>query len=121
MRILVTGSRDWTDWGVLSVALSKIATAHPGEEFTVVHGGCPTGADCFADVDATLRGWKVEVHPAYWAINGRRAGILRNMEMVDSGVDICLAFIKNGSPGATHCANYAESKGIPVKRFTADA
>jgi hypothetical protein len=39
--------------------------------------------------------------------------------MVDLGADICLAFIKDQSAGASHCAARAIAAGIPTLKFTA--
>jgi hypothetical protein len=118
MRILVTGSRDWDDWPTLTWALLKETRGYD-EEVTLVHGGCSTGADHMADVDASLRGWKIEVYQAQWGLHGKKAGPIRNIEMVDAGADICVAFIKGNSRGATHCADAAEKAGIPVRRYRA--
>jgi len=32
--------------------------------------------------------------------------------MIDAGAELCLAFIRQNSPGATHCVTLAESAGI---------
>jgi hypothetical protein len=48
-----------------------------------------------------------------------QAGLARNRLMVELGADICLAFVRNGSRGASHCAALAEEAGIPVRRYLA--
>jgi YspA, cpYpsA-related SLOG family len=115
-RVLVTGSRDWTDVGTIFVALTE--HARPGD--TLVSGACPTGADWIAEDIWRELGWgPIERHPADWEKYGKRAGFLRNQRMVDLGATVCLAFIRNGSKGASMTARLAQEAGIPVKRWTA--
>lgn len=115
-RILITGSRDWTDY----VAIEQALKVYGDEDSIIVHGACPTGADDMADDIARELGWAVERHPAEWYKNGKydnRAGFIRNSEMVDLGASLCLAFIKNDSRGATMCAKLAMGTGIPTFKF----
>lgn len=113
MRILVTGSRDWTDKVTVAQAIRE-AWLVAGRPYgvVVVHGGA-RGADYIAGVYAKRLGFSVEVHEADWSF-GKSAGYIRNKEMVNAGADICLAFIKNESKGATMCAELAEKAGIPT-------
>lgn len=136
MRILVTGSRDWTDWRTLNLAL--IETAKSDRDVTLVHG-CARGTDSLAAAAARKLGWQVEDHPADWnapcrASCGPRdhrrpgrggveycpaAGDYRNQAMVDQGADVCLAFFVHGSlnKGTTDCATRAKKAGILVVRI----
>ena len=114
MRILVTGSRDWEDEGVISVALYEHGRI--GLDTTLVHGNA-RGADLIAADWAQILCWRIERHPAEWEKHGKAAGYIRNKEMVDAGADICLAFIRNKSKGATMCADLAEKAGIPTIRY----
>ena len=117
-RVLVTGSRDWIDEApILRGLLDQIRP--DGTTLTLVHGACRTGADRIAHRLATAMGWAVEAWPADWQRHGKGAGPRRNAAMVKAGADICLAYIKGGSPGATHCARLAEKAGIPTWRWTA--
>lgn len=129
MRILVTGSRDWDDPYILSTALKEawdLGWVEVGgkwfrQETTLVHGACPTGADQMAHDIWTLSAPEdpIERYPAAWDVYGKAAGYIRNRHMVDAGADLCLAFIKNNSRGATMTADLAEKAGIPTRKYTA--
>ena len=123
MRILITGSRDWTDRGMIRRALCRAghdAGVHP-QEVTVVHGGCPTGADKIADEVAREFGCRVEKVEADWKAHGKAAGPLRNQEMVDRGADKCLGFPLGESRGTRDCMRRAAEAGIPVVEHAAVA
>lgn len=119
LRILITGSRDWPNEAAVRGALQRaLDSVPPGREVRIVHGtaaGADTHAANFAR-DTANRSVE-EAHPADWNRHGRRAGFVRNQEMVDSGADMVLAFINNNSRGATHAAAQAERAGIPVRRY----
>lgn len=114
-RVLVTGSRSWTDVRTLRAALA----AQWGDGSAVlVSGGCPRGADRVAETLWTRWGGTVERHPADWSRHGRAAGPRRNAAMVTAGADVCLAFIRDDSRGASHTARLAEAAAIATHRFT---
>lgn len=131
MRILITGSRDWANRHAIEMALWAAYWLKEQDisAVTMVHGACRTGADALAHRVALSTGMTVEPHPADWKQFGRRAGFVRNAEMVRLGADLCLAFIRpcsdprcprsgpHGSHGATSCAELAERAGIKVWHF----
>lgn len=122
MRILITGSRAWKDFATVEQAMWEACHETPERLHVIVHGGCWTGADHMADQICIRQGLTREVHEADWRPHGiynPQAGLIRNKKMVELGAELCLAFIRNGSRGATHCAGLAEAAGIPTRRFIA--
>jgi hypothetical protein len=127
VRVLVTGSRTWNNITTVDDALldtwhDTIQLYGPHALMQVVHGACPSGADSHAAAWVTRQDGQLvsaEAHPADWEAHGRVAGPRRNAAMVSAGADICLAFIHNGSRGASHTAALAEKAAIPTRRFTA--
>lgn len=123
-RVLVTGSRDWGDAPTLVATLEAEfeRSRSDGSRLVVVQGGA-AGADTMARTWANRKyGVDCETHEAEWRPHGiynPQAGLVRNRLMVNLGADLCLAFIREGSRGATHCAQLAEEAGIPVRRWTA--
>ena len=95
MRLLVAGSRDWTDWEFVYQVLDA---CHRKRAVTVViegEGGredtfegrtwVTSGADLWAREWATARGVTLDSFRADWATLGRAAGPLRNQQMIDVG------------------------------------
>lgn len=112
-RILITGSRNWSDRETIQNALKPFAY----HDAVLVSGACPSGADAIAEEIWEAWGFPVERHPANWSF-GKKAGPKRNQQMVDLGADLCLAFRKDYSRGTTHCANAATMAGIPTIWYT---
>lgn len=114
MRILITGSRYWTDYGAIYDAIRNETRGN--RHVTIIHGGA-SGADHLAGLVAQNLGLKSEEYPAQWQFHGKSAGPIRNQEMVDDGADICLAFPTAKSIGTWDCVRRAKAAGIPVKVY----
>lgn len=109
MRVLITGSRNFTNTKLMYNALSSIQN----NGITLVHGGC-RGADKIAEKIGKELGFQIEEHLANWDKHGKSAGMIRNVEMLNSGIDLVLAFPTKESRGTIHCIKEAVGKNIPV-------
>ena len=125
VKVLITGSRGWTDKGIIRSALIDWHATH------VVHGACPVrniapygqrpiwaSADGLADQAAKELGIPVTPYPADWHRFGHRAGFIRNAEMLRlEKPDIVLAFWDGVSNGTSHMIDLARKGGYRVKVY----
>ena len=111
MIVLVCGSRDWTDEGLIAQWLGELPP-----NTTVLHGDC-RGADRIAAKVAKRLGLKVRAFPADWERHGKAAGPLRNRAMLDEGPALVLAFHEDleRSKGTRDCVEEARRRGITVE------
>lgn len=112
-RILITGSRWWTDVATLTTVLARYRELYP--DAVLVHGNC-RGVDLIAAEIWQNWGLPTEAHAAAWAL-GNRAGPMRNTTMVGYGALICLAFPLPNSRGTRDCMAKATRARIPVATF----
>lgn len=136
IRILCTGSRSWTDEAAVRSELAEALDSFPfsdalhPSQITIVHGGCPKGADEIVDRIAHEIGFTLEVHPADTRTHGSPfAFYRRNQDMADRGAALCLAFWNPSKPrdamrnamdgtdsrGTADTIARAVAAGIPVR------
>lgn len=116
-RIIVTGSRNWSDETAIEEVLLDVTAHIDVRPIVIVQGGAP-GADSIAKRIAERRGWRVETFEADWKKYGKAAGPRRNGDMVMAGGDICCAFpggSRTVAPGTWNCLETAAAAGIPVR------
>lgn len=111
MRMLITGSRNYADRDTLLDAIEYYLGETYIEDVIIIEGGA-RGADRIAREHALDMGYVVETYPANWEKYGKKAGGIRNQEMVDNGADICLAFPLEDSIGTYDCIRRAKNAGI---------
>ena len=112
VRVLVTGSRTWTQRTTVYAVLGRLIDDHNGR-MELFHGSAVLGADRWAnmwaeDINRLCPGSVVVYrYPADWTRGGKRAGFARNAEMVgvfsDTGGGLAVAFLRDRSNGTTHC------------------
>lgn len=113
MRILFSGSRDFPDLDFVHGVVNDYSTSRTYEECIV---GDARGVD--EAVQEAAAGWlDVKVFKAEWEKHGRRAGILRNIQMLDEQPDLVVAFWDGESPGTKHVIDEAKKRGINLDLY----
>lgn len=107
MKVLVCGSRHFNDYKLLEETLDGIINISE-----IIHGAA-RGADTLGAEYAFERDIPVRAFPANWTKYGRRAGPIRNSQMLSEGKpDLVVAFMGPNSRGTKHMVSIAQKAGV---------
>lgn len=114
-QVIIAGGRDFADYGLLQAKCDQFFREKPP---TAIISGAARGADTLGARYARERGVPVLEFPADWVRLGKRAGMVRNLQMLDSA-DAVVAFWDGQSRGTAHYDQRDEEKrtapaGSPV-------
>jgi hypothetical protein len=109
--VIIAGSRGFNDYALLKQRCDLLFSQHRP---TAIISGAARGADALGERYAKERGIPVKQFPAQWDRYGKRAGYLRNEEML-TAADGLVAAWDGRSKGTAHMIRIAREKGIPVR------
>ena len=115
-RIIVAGSRTFNDYKKVVSALSLYLKQN--ERITIISGGA-AGADQLGEQFAKENNILLKKFPAQWNLYGKRAGYLRNLEMMNFALQgdkaILVAFWDGKSKGTKHMIDSATKSKMIVE------
>jgi hypothetical protein len=116
-RFFITGSRDlFIEKDIKNVLANLYAKGINPKKMVMVVGDAK-GVDATATKLWQKAGLRIEIYQAEWEEYGKKAGMLRNMAMLSSGVDYGYGFCKNNSKGTSGMLTLATEFGVPFERF----
>ncbi len=121
MKLVIAGSRTFKNYQTLHEGVRQFTKRLKENGITIdtiVSGGAK-GADELGERLAKQYSSKISliVMKADWDKYGKRAGYLRNEQMLEIA-DAVIVFIENESKGSTHMAEISAKKGIPTSIIT---
>ncbi|REE80318.1 uncharacterized protein DUF2493 [Lutibacter oceani] len=111
MKIIIAGSRTYTDYKKLSEVCDQFLQDQTDIE--IVSGSYYKGADKLGEQYAKERGYKITQFPADWKRFGRAAGPKRNEQMANYA-NALIAFWDGASKGTKHMIDLAKSTGLKI-------
>lgn len=116
-KVAIVGSRDYPDMQVVESFVENLyqGRTERGIEYIIISGGA-RGVDTVAQNTAIRLGMKVEIFPADWENEGKKAGYLRNIKIVEAA-DYIVAFWDTKSKGTKHTIDLAKKMGKPCLVF----
>jgi hypothetical protein len=120
MRILVCGGREPHDpkwvYNKLYDIIPPLFENWAQSNLTIIHG-CARGVDSIASEWAADQFISQDAYPAQWEKYGKRAGYIRNKQMLEEGKpDLVIAF--PGGKGTAMMVDIARKAGVEVLEVT---
>ena len=109
-KVIVAGSREFSDYVFLTEVLDQLLKDEPDVEIV---SGTARGADSLGERYAADKGYKLTKFPADWNTYGKSAGYRRNVDM-GNYADALIAFWDGVSKGTKHMIDIATNKGLKV-------
>lgn len=120
-RVIVCGSRKWTDRARISDRLFDLSLEMENLSCTLVHGNAP-GADMLCEQVGSQLGFLIEPWDYRQFISAsvapKVAPLARNTHMASLGARLCIAFWDGRSTGTVDMMQKARIFGIPVDEIT---
>lgn len=118
-RVVVCGSRSWTNPRPIEIVLSRLLEEEPKEKWLIIVGGA-TGVDLLTEKVAGQLGMHTARVAALWDAYGRSAGPRRNAVMLSLEPERVFAFhfsrtrLSEDGSGTGRCIQQAKRAGVPV-------
>ena len=110
--VLVSGTRDGVHELVIKTMIDYVIKTYPLNNYTLIHGNAKGVDKQCAHYVSTLE-WEIKPMSAEWDRYGKRAGILRNQDMVDCHPDFGVFIPSITSIGTYDCLRRYELLNKP--------
>jgi hypothetical protein len=112
-QAIVCGGRDYIP---TRSVLNRFRQALARHGITTIHHGDARGVDRYVGKVCENWGLRVERHPANWDLHGRRAGMIRNAEMLEK-LSVAVVFAFEGGVGTANMERRAAEAGVLLERI----
>ena len=108
MKLAIVGGRDFDDYERLKAVVDRVKTP-----ITLIVSGSAAGADSLGEKYAREHSIPTLIHKADWAKHGKRAGFLRNIDIINDA-DCVIAFWDKISKGTASSIELARKHNKPT-------
>jgi hypothetical protein len=101
-KVLISGSRDGCHMNIIKFMIDYILQHYPNKNYILIHGNAK-GVDTLVKNYCETLHWQCIAYSPDWKTLGKKAGVLRNQDMVDTNPDFGLFIPSMKSVGTLDC------------------
>lgn len=114
-KVIIAGSRDFDDYQLLKSKVDKILSNKRKTHQIIIISGTARGADRLGERYAKESGFEPPIKmPADWDKYGKKAGHIRNQEMLDIA-DAVIVFWDGKTPGSKNMISITQKSKKPLR------